>query len=193
MGFLLVLVINAFVLLSSFAVYFVCAFLLRWREVEVEPPAELSDRERAAVAAVHSFFFLSGYFVFFFCNSAVAALAVGFSLVALLACLLRLAELIKHERRVAAAGGAAAAAGLDWGDVEWLGHAKATDGDCAVCLGELEGGQRLRRLPLCGHRFHARCVDQWLRLSATCPICRRPVAASAVVVVIVPPPPALPP
>ncbi|CAA6671905.1 unnamed protein product [Spirodela intermedia] len=166
MGFLLVLVINAFVLLSSFAVYFVCAFLLRWREVEVEPPAELSDRERAAVAAVHSFFFLSGYFVFFFCNSAVAALAVGFSLVALLACLLRLAELIKHERRVAAAGGAAAARGST-GEM-WRGSLSAGTASTP-------------------------CVDQWLRLSATCPICRRPVAASAVVVVIVPPPPALPP
>lgn len=173
------LVIDSFVLLSSFAVYFVCAFLLRWREVEVEPPAELSGKERAAVAAVHSFFFLSGYFVFFFCNSAVAALAVGFSLVALLACLLHLAELVQCDRKVAAAGG------LDWGEVEWLGHAEPASGDCAVCLGALEGGQRVRKLPLCGHRFHAHCVDQWLPRSATCPLCRRPLAAAAAVVVVV--------
>ena len=37
-------------------------------------------------------------------------------------------------------------------------------GPCAICPG-------------CRHRFHARCAERWLRVSATCPVCRdSPVA-----------------
>ncbi|KAF8724382.1 hypothetical protein HU200_021415 [Digitaria exilis] len=50
-------------------------------------------------------------------------------------------------------------------------------GDCAVCLGELEAGEKARALPRCGHRFHVECIDAWFRGNATCPLCRADVAA----------------
>jgi hypothetical protein len=44
--------------------------------------------------------------------------------------------------------------------------------DCAVCLCEFAGEDRLRLLPLCGHAFHIGCIDTWLLSNSTCPLCR---------------------
>ncbi|OEL22820.1 hypothetical protein BAE44_0016162 [Dichanthelium oligosanthes] len=51
--------------------------------------------------------------------------------------------------------------------------------ECAVCIVELRDGDSARLLPPCGHRFHADCVGEWLRLHATCPLCRASVVAPA--------------
>ncbi|CAL4900254.1 unnamed protein product [Urochloa decumbens] len=51
--------------------------------------------------------------------------------------------------------------------------------ECAVCIVELRDGDAARRLPGCGHCFHADCVGAWLRLHATCPLCRASVVAPA--------------
>lgn len=45
---------------------------------------------------------------------------------------------------------------------------------CAVCLSEYDVGDRLRRLP-CGHHFHRRCADEWMRRSKRCPLCVRAI------------------
>ena len=43
---------------------------------------------------------------------------------------------------------------------------------CSICLGDYKGSDLLRQLPDCGHLFHVKCVDPWLRLNPTCPNCR---------------------
>uniref|UniRef100_A0A0E0KYX0 RING-type E3 ubiquitin transferase n=1 Tax=Oryza punctata TaxID=4537 RepID=A0A0E0KYX0_ORYPU len=48
---------------------------------------------------------------------------------------------------------------------------------CAVCLGEMEDGELGRLLPACRHVFHAECIDTWLAVSSTCPVCRTAVGA----------------
>lgn len=42
---------------------------------------------------------------------------------------------------------------------------------CAICLHDFELQQTLRVLP-CTHAFHAECVDKWLEMRRTCPVCR---------------------
>ncbi|CAH8382008.1 unnamed protein product [Eruca vesicaria subsp. sativa] len=43
---------------------------------------------------------------------------------------------------------------------------------CHICLGDFKGNHMLRQLPDCNHLFHLKCVDTWLRLNPTCPVCR---------------------
>lgn len=49
--------------------------------------------------------------------------------------------------------------------------------DCVVCLAEFESNHEVqpvlvRVLTVCGHVFHSDCIDIWLELHVTCPICR---------------------
>lgn len=43
---------------------------------------------------------------------------------------------------------------------------------CSICLADYKNTDMLRLLPECGHLFHLKCVDPWLRLHPTCPVCR---------------------
>ncbi|KAJ1258090.1 hypothetical protein BS78_10G047100 [Paspalum vaginatum] len=51
---------------------------------------------------------------------------------------------------------------------------------CTICLGLVRVGEAVRRLPACGHLFHAGCVDKWLRAHPTCPLCRATVVEAVV-------------
>jgi len=44
--------------------------------------------------------------------------------------------------------------------------------ECSVCMDPFDEGDIIRELPVCGHRFHMECVDEWLALHPNCPICR---------------------
>ena len=52
--------------------------------------------------------------------------------------------------------------------------AKFKDLSCCICICEYEDEDEVRVLP-CKHSFHADCVDQWLQLNSTCPLCKRDV------------------
>jgi hypothetical protein len=42
---------------------------------------------------------------------------------------------------------------------------------CSICLEQYQEGEHLRMLP-CMHAFHMDCVDTWLVVRATCPVCK---------------------
>jgi len=41
---------------------------------------------------------------------------------------------------------------------------------CAICLSNLQPNDVFRHIP-CRHRFHKACLDRWLTLKDTCPLC----------------------
>lgn len=46
--------------------------------------------------------------------------------------------------------------------------------ECAICLAEYEvngDGSEVKEMP-CRHRFHSGCIDKWLGIHGSCPICR---------------------
>ncbi|KAF9378622.1 E3 ubiquitin-protein ligase znrf3 [Podila verticillata] len=46
---------------------------------------------------------------------------------------------------------------------------------CTICLCEYEPDDLLRQMP-CQHLFHKECVDEWLKLKRTCPLCKFDIA-----------------
>ncbi|XP_020225042.1 putative RING-H2 finger protein ATL21A [Cajanus cajan] len=46
------------------------------------------------------------------------------------------------------------------------------DGCCWICLSEYNSKETVRCIPECNHCFHAHCIDEWLRINSTCPVCR---------------------
>jgi hypothetical protein len=46
---------------------------------------------------------------------------------------------------------------------------------CSICRCEFEPEDELRVLP-CGHADHAECIDQWLAVNKSCPICCKDIA-----------------
>jgi hypothetical protein len=51
---------------------------------------------------------------------------------------------------------------------------KNTDPDleCAICLRKISINKNYKLLPECGHKFHIKCINNWLDKNNTCPCCR---------------------
>ncbi|XP_058739878.1 E3 ubiquitin-protein ligase At1g63170-like [Vicia villosa] len=45
------------------------------------------------------------------------------------------------------------------------------DAECCICLSAYDDGAELRELP-CNHHFHCACIDKWLLINSTCPLCK---------------------
>lgn len=43
--------------------------------------------------------------------------------------------------------------------------------ECCICLSSYEDGAELHALP-CNHHFHCTCIVKWLKMNATCPLCK---------------------
>lgn len=50
--------------------------------------------------------------------------------------------------------------------------------DCAICLEEVNEGDRCRMLSNCRHVYHLSCIDRWLLMNSHCPLCRASIYAS---------------
>ncbi|KAJ8529237.1 hypothetical protein K7X08_036072 [Anisodus acutangulus] len=52
------------------------------------------------------------------------------------------------------------------------GNGNGNDVVCPICLSDYKDGEMLRMMPDCKHYFHVMCLDAWLKLNASCPVCR---------------------
>ncbi|CAL1357416.1 unnamed protein product [Linum trigynum] len=50
---------------------------------------------------------------------------------------------------------------------------ETTSRECAICLEDYNGGEPCRIMPVCKHMFHIACIDNWLSVKITCPVCRQ--------------------
>lgn len=50
----------------------------------------------------------------------------------------------------------------------------AEDAVCCICLAKYANNDELRELP-CSHFLHKECVDKWLKINASCPLCKAEV------------------
>ncbi|KAM3199024.1 RING-H2 finger protein ATL70-like [Capsicum annuum] len=53
-----------------------------------------------------------------------------------------------------------------------VNHKDTTASCCSICLADYKNNDMLRLLPDCEHLFHLKCVDPWLMLNPSCPVCR---------------------
>ncbi|XP_039022635.1 E3 ubiquitin-protein ligase At1g63170-like isoform X2 [Hibiscus syriacus] len=53
------------------------------------------------------------------------------------------------------------------------------DAECCICLSAYDDGVELRELPCC-HHFHCACIDKWLYINATCPLCKYNILKSSI-------------
>ncbi|KAL3368105.1 hypothetical protein AABB24_009134 [Solanum stoloniferum] len=44
-------------------------------------------------------------------------------------------------------------------------------GECSICLDDWVIGGVVKEMP-CKHRFHGDCIEKWLKIHGSCPICR---------------------
>ncbi|KAK4794395.1 hypothetical protein SAY86_012389 [Trapa natans] len=58
------------------------------------------------------------------------------------------------------------------GDSRHMTRPNGNDDVCAICRSKYRQKDILKILPRCDHCFHAKCVDDWLRIKIECPICR---------------------
>lgn len=58
---------------------------------------------------------------------------------------------------------------------------------CSICLADYRQTDVLQLLPDCGHLFHLKCVNPWLRLHPSCPLCRKSLVPALAPVPVVSP------
>lgn len=49
-----------------------------------------------------------------------------------------------------------------------------TPDSCAICLDDLKTGQMVKALA-CSHKFHGKCINNWLKQKLLCPLCKEKI------------------
>lgn len=57
-----------------------------------------------------------------------------------------------------------------------IGGEEGEEEECVICLEKFEVGGFAKEVP-CKHRFHGDCIEKWLGIHGTCPVCRHKMPA----------------
>ncbi|KAI9504160.1 hypothetical protein BX070DRAFT_234203 [Coemansia spiralis] len=95
----------------------------------------------------------------------------GVSRIHILSPFVRIAHRLTRNRRQRAAEMALYKKQLE-GPVPEFSPCDPEDNMCAICLCDYEDGNVLRLLP-CKHHMHQTCVDEWLHINRSCPLCKQ--------------------
>ncbi|XP_076953417.1 E3 ubiquitin-protein ligase MPSR1-like [Bidens hawaiensis] len=78
-------------------------------------------------------------------------------------------ELMKREGQPPATE--AAIGSLPEVEVKKSEEVESLGGECVICLEECGVGDVAKVMP-CQHKFHRGCLDKWLKIHGSCPVCR---------------------
>ncbi|CAL0323125.1 unnamed protein product [Lupinus luteus] len=81
---------------------------------------------------------------------------------------------MKKNKRTGESNSAAAEGGVVAAGTEKERVITVEDAVCCICLAKYENNDELRELS-CSHLFHKECVDKWLKINASCPLCKSEV------------------
>jgi len=63
---------------------------------------------------------------------------------------------------------------LGYKDIRYKKKKKHTTETCSVCLDDFNDGEKISECT-CKHRFHQKCLLQWLNQNNSCPLCKAKV------------------
>ncbi|KAI3509855.1 hypothetical protein L1887_25378 [Cichorium endivia] len=68
----------------------------------------------------------------------------------------------------------------DIGDVvkeQIYDNSTCKNNNCVICIEKFKEKETIKVVVSCQHSFHAHCINDWLRVNRSCPICRKPIAS----------------
>lgn len=61
---------------------------------------------------------------------------------------------------------------FDSSDKDFIASVPGFHNGCSICIEQVNDKELVKRLPKCGHMYHAGCIDTWLDKNNICPVCR---------------------
>lgn len=61
---------------------------------------------------------------------------------------------------------------FDSSDKDFIASVPGFHNGCSICIEQVNDKEIVKRLPKCGHMYHAECIDTWLDKNNMCPVCR---------------------
>jgi hypothetical protein len=62
---------------------------------------------------------------------------------------------------------------FDSSDKDFIASVPGFHNGCSICIEQVNDKEIVKRLPKCGHLYHADCIDSWINTHSECPVCRK--------------------